>query len=147
MNALPDDVYESTEPRVTAITCPECAGSLRVQREGRGTLRFTCRVGHAISVDELLTGKEEKIEADLWACVRGLEELVALLEDLEAYARKHGRGQIGGPHDGRVAQARDHVARLRAIVEEKRPVDLAAADLAIGAGPLGTAPKLPGGTD
>jgi hypothetical protein len=95
--------------------------------EGRGTLRFVCRVGHSLSVEELLLAKEEKIEDDMWANVRGLEELVALLHDLEAYARRHGgraRSQIGGPHDDRVAQARDHVGRLRDILAEKRPVDL-----------------------
>src|SRR5947207_13572147 len=96
MNALPSDLDAALEPRFTGISCPECAGCLMVEREGRGNLRFICRVGHTQSVDELLTGKEEKIEADLWASVRGLEELVALLVDLEAYALRNGRAQVGG---------------------------------------------------
>ena len=76
-----------------------CAGVLAVQREGRGTLAFLCRVGHSLSVDELLLAKEEKIEDDMWANVRGLEELLALLSDLEAYAVRNGgraRSQFGG---------------------------------------------------
>ena len=44
-----------------------------VQREGKGNLRFSCRVGHTRSVDEVLAGKEEKIEGDLWVTVRGME--------------------------------------------------------------------------
>ncbi len=127
MYALPPDVFEAFEPRVTGITCPECAGVLEVQREGHGNLRFICRVGHTQAVDELLAGKEDKIENDLWAGVRALEELVALLGDLETYASRHGRVQTGGPHDRRIAQASDHVRRLRAILDEKRPVDLAVA--------------------
>jgi two-component system chemotaxis response regulator CheB len=126
MYALPPDVHQATEPRVTGVTCPDCAGVLRVQREGHATLRFICRVEHTMSVDELLAGKEEKIENDMWAVVRTLEELAVLLEDLEAYARQHGRTQIGGPHDDRLAQARDHVGRLRALLAETRPVDLTA---------------------
>ncbi len=141
--ALPPDVSEAIEPRVTGITCPECSGVLGVVREGRGTLRFICRVGHAVSVDELLAGKEDKIETDMWASVRALEELIALLRDLEAYARRHGRGQTAGPHHDRIAQARDHAQRLRGILEEKRPVDLASS------GDAGTAvdraPRVPKG--
>jgi hypothetical protein len=91
MYALPPNLSNGDGPRVTGITCPECAGSLEVVREGHGALRFICRVGHAVSVDELLAGKEEKIENDLWAAIRALEELATLLEDLEAYAMRHGR--------------------------------------------------------
>ena len=91
MYALPPEILESAATRVTGVTCPECAGSLEVVREGRGSLRFMCRVKHTFSVEALLTGKEEKIEDDLWATVRALEELVALLDDLERYAQRHGR--------------------------------------------------------
>jgi hypothetical protein len=91
-----------------------------------------------MSVDELLAGKEEKIETDMWATIRAMEELVALLGDLESHARRHGRTQIGGPHDERIAQARDHIRRMRQIVEEKRPVDLTiAGDVAGGNGRSG----------
>ena len=131
MDALPPAVFDGSGPYISGISCPECSGVLQVQREGHGNLRFLCRVGHTMSVDELLGAKEDKIESDVWAAVRGLEELIALLEDLEAYARRHGRTQIGGPHGARIAQAGDHAQRIRAILEEKHPVDLAgASDLA-----------------
>ena len=134
MHALPPAVFDGAERHVSGISCPECAGVLQVQREGHGNLRFICRVGHTLSVDELLASKEDKIESDMWATARGLEELIVLLEDLEAYARLHGRTQIGGPHGERISQAHDHVRRLREILEEKRPVDLA------GAGDLASPP-------
>ena len=127
MYALPPDVEHAAEPQGTGVSCPVCAGVLAVQREGRGTLRFVCRVGHSLSVEDLLLAKEEKIEDDMWANVRGLEELVALLDDLEAYAQRMGgpaRSQIGGPHHDRIAQAREHASRLRDILMEKQPVDL-----------------------
>ena len=124
MYALPPDMVEGAETRVTGVTCPECAGSLEVTREGRGSLRFRCRVRHTFSIEALLTGKEEKIEVDLWAAVRSLEELVALLDDLDRYAQRYGREEIGGPHEVRVARARVHIDRLRRILEENRPVDL-----------------------
>ena len=124
MYALPPDVFERDGLHVTGITCPECFGVLQVEREGHGNLRFVCRVEHTMSVDELLTGKEEKIETDMWATVRAMEELVALLQDLETYAQRFGRTQIGGPHHERIAQARDHIRRIRSVLQEKRPVDL-----------------------
>jgi two-component system, chemotaxis family, protein-glutamate methylesterase/glutaminase len=125
MYALPPSVFEGHERHVTGISCPECAGVLEVQREGHGNLRFVCRVGHALSVDELLGAKEDKIENDMWATVRAHEELVVLLEDLEVYARRYGRTQIGGPHGDRISQARELAERIRAILDETRPVDLA----------------------
>ena len=126
MYALPPDLPADGR-HVTGITCPECSGSLEVVREGRGNLRFICRIGHTQSVDELIVGKEDKIENDMWAAVRALEELVRLLQDLEAYAGRHGRAQVGGPHNERIAQAAEHAGRIRMILEDKRPVDLTGA--------------------
>ncbi|HYE90997.1 MAG TPA: hypothetical protein VEA38_08265 [Terriglobales bacterium] len=126
MYALPPDVLQlpqSEATRVTGVTCPDCAGSLEVRREGR-SLRFLCRVKHTFSIEALLTGKEEKIENDLWAVTRALEELVALLDDLERYAGRHGRDDVGGPHGARVERARAHIGELRRILRENEPVDL-----------------------
>ena len=127
MHALPPDIATTSEPSLTGVTCPDCAGVIEVQREGHGSLRFICRVEHTMSVDELLAGKEERIEADLWASVRELEELGGLLADLDAYSRSHGRHQTGGSHDERIAQTREHVQRLRQLIEETRPVELTCA--------------------
>ena len=101
MHALPPDGENAPETSVTGVTCPECAGSLEVRHEGRNSLRFLCRVRHTFSIEELLAGKEEKIESDLWAVVRSLAEFVALLTDLEVHAR-----------------------RVRAVLEENHPVVL-----------------------
>jgi hypothetical protein len=122
MNALPNDVLDSRGLQWTGISCPECAGVLNVQREGNRNLRFVCRVGHALSVDELLTAKEEKVEMDLWATIRGLEELIALLKDLQTLAPRLGVEQAGDVRGERAAQAVDHVRRLREIAQEKRPI-------------------------
>ena len=81
-----------------------------------------------MSVDELLATKEEKVENDMWAGVRALEELAVLLSDLDAYARRHGREQIGGPHGRRIAQARNHADQIRAILSDKQPVELQGPD-------------------
>jgi two-component system chemotaxis response regulator CheB len=125
MYGLPPDLDGSSELRASGITCPECAGCLAVRRERGGALFFACRVGHTLSVDDLLTGKEEKIECDLWAIVRGLEELVALLEDLDAYGARHRHATVVDSPQDRIAQARDHARRIREIIGEKQPIDLA----------------------
>jgi two-component system chemotaxis response regulator CheB len=129
MDALPAAVSETAETLITGITCPDCEGALEVRRERKGSLRFLCRVKHTFSVEELLTGKEEMIEAKLWESVRAIEELVALLHDLDVYAQRWGRAEIGGPHDERIARARHHAGRLRAILDDNRPVELTLPDV------------------
>ena len=124
MYALPPDAGDDGRTVITGISCPDCAGVLEVAREGRGTFQFVCRVKHTFSVEDLLTGKEEKIESDLWAAIRVFEELIALLEDLDRHAARRGEPEIVGSHAGRIGRAREHAQRLRDVVEENRPVDL-----------------------
>lgn len=58
----------------TEFTCPDCGGTL-FHDDGRpGALHFQCRVGHAYSPESLMVGKEEALEAALWAAVVALEE-------------------------------------------------------------------------
>lgn len=70
--------------RHTAVTCPDCAGALTVQTEGdTGYLLFRCRTGHAFSLTSLLACKEEVLEVRLWTSLTALDELAALLRDLD----------------------------------------------------------------
>jgi hypothetical protein len=126
MDAIPPDIASEHGLRPSGITCPDCGGVLQVTAEGRDSaLRFVCRVGHVYAVPELLAAEEQKLEFLLWQTVTAFEEMVSLLRDLERHAARHGRHDIGGPHDGRLRLAETHTARLRSMVEENRPVVLA----------------------
>lgn len=54
------------------FTCPECGGTLWI--EGEHPLRLRCRVGHSYSTESFAVGKQDAIEAALWAAIVALEE-------------------------------------------------------------------------
>jgi hypothetical protein len=107
---------------------------LSVRREGtREDLVFECRVGHTYSTDELLLGKEERLDERLWIAYTALEELVALLDDLD---QRETSVEARRRYADRRERARAHAARLRPIIEENRPVALSEDDSPpIGCGP------------
>jgi two-component system chemotaxis response regulator CheB len=54
-------------------------------------LDFRCRVGHRFSVESLVAGESEQVEAALWTAVRVLEEKAALLRQLATRAKERGQ--------------------------------------------------------
>jgi two-component system chemotaxis response regulator CheB len=75
----PEAAVEPADPdpaggtALTAMTCPECGGTLWLQ-DDYGAHRFRCRVGHAFSFNGLLLGKHTVLERALYAAVVALEE-------------------------------------------------------------------------
>jgi two-component system chemotaxis response regulator CheB len=65
----------------SGFTCPECHGGLWEVEDGE-TLQYRCRVGHAYSVETLLSAQNEGVEVALWAALRALEENAALARRL-----------------------------------------------------------------
>ncbi len=65
---------------LSPLTCTECGGTLFVASES--PLRFRCRVGHAFSPESLLVGKQDAVEAALWAAIVALEERADLTRRL-----------------------------------------------------------------
>lgn len=125
MHALPPRIPGS-DVSVTGVSCPDCSGVLGVRAEGRdGFLVFVCRIEHTYDVAELLAAKEEQIEERLWSTVVGLEELAKVLDELAARGGAHGESSgARRAYEARAGSARRHVAALRAIVNDSRPVDL-----------------------
>lgn len=79
-----DDMSE-----LSPFTCPECGGTLWLDEFSAE--RFRCRVGHTFSPRSLLVGKDEALEAALWAAIVALEERADLsrriLKRLEGISR------------------------------------------------------------
>ncbi len=82
--ALPEAVDGA--PRVAALACPDCGGTLTVREMGGG-LHFVCRIGHSYGLSEVLGAKEERLEDRLWTAVTAVDELAALLTDLQSRTR------------------------------------------------------------
>jgi two-component system chemotaxis response regulator CheB len=107
-------------PILISLTCPDCPGALAVRTEGlEGYLHFECRIGHAYSLRDLLAAKEERIEERLWAAVVALEELAAVLGELESR-----RGTPDSPYAARSRGALAHARALRAVIDQDAPIDL-----------------------
>ena len=83
----PDDYPEG---EVTPFTCPECGGSLW-NVDDYGMEKYRCRVGHAFSTDSLLAGKQNALEAALWAAIVALEEKADLCRRISKRLEEAGR--------------------------------------------------------
>ncbi|HET8540897.1 MAG TPA: chemotaxis protein CheB [Anaeromyxobacter sp.] len=59
------------------LVCPACHGVLTETDVGEFR-HFRCHVGHAFSLESLLSEQSEDVERALWAAVRSLEESAAL---------------------------------------------------------------------
>src|SRR5262249_51631154 len=80
---------QEKDERPTAQTCPECGGAMR--EEDVGTLtRFRCHIGHAMTAEVLAATQLTKLENDISAIQRGLNERAALCREISAKHRKHG---------------------------------------------------------
>lgn len=73
----------------THYTCPECSGSLVEISEG-SIKRYRCHTGHAFSQEALLAGAAKSVEDSMWHTIRGLEEVIMLLEESAKQFREAG---------------------------------------------------------
>lgn len=112
-----DDGGRSQADDITPFTCPECGGTLWMRTE-LGAERLRCRVGHSFSLQSLLIGKQDALEAALWAAIVALEErrdvtrrILSRVEDAGATRRaEHYRRQAD--------ETSKMVEMLRATIEE-----------------------------
>src|SRR5437867_1901127 len=122
MFALPPDLRSGTGDQVSGVTCPTCHGSLRVRAEGNGHLHFTCRVGHAFSLQEALEAHEDFFEDTVWAAIRAAEELEQLLADVIDYRRRGADVGPDGTYEERRRRAHADAAGLRRVLDRDQPI-------------------------
>src|SRR5262249_41417486 len=71
------------ERGLVPISCPDCFGVLRFEREGpRGHLLYRCQVDHRYTVGSLLHAKEAQLERGLWSAALLLKQMAYAYEDL-----------------------------------------------------------------
>jgi len=129
MDAVPRDLSPDRD-RLTGLVCPDCEGVLQVKVVGpREHLQFTCRIGHAYALGELIGAKETDLEHRAWAAVYAAEEMDALLRDLIAANRVD--ADTARRFADRKKAARELRDALRAAIDSDRPVRLPADDSGI----------------
>jgi hypothetical protein len=73
----------SRESGLVPLSCPDCFGVLRFEREGaRGHLLYRCQVDHRYTTGSLLEAKEAQLERTLWSAALLLKQLSYAYEDL-----------------------------------------------------------------
>lgn len=132
MKGLPDPLPVDGQEAFTGLVCPDCSGNLVVERDA-GYVSFRCRVGHTYSVVELLAAKESRLEDRMWSVVFGFEEMAALLESLDGHGLTGPVGRDAGRE--RAARAREQGARLRAMMQNDRPLLVSSHAVGRAAGP------------
>jgi len=87
---MPDQFVEQLEGhekgKPAELVCPICQGVLTEAQPGVFE-HFRCHVGHAFSLESLVSEPGEEMERALWAAVRALEEGAALSRRLMTSAR------------------------------------------------------------
>jgi two-component system chemotaxis response regulator CheB len=75
---------EGDEPgQAVELACPLCSGVMTEAQRG-AYHHFRCHVGHAFSLDNLVSEQREAVERALWAAMRALEKNAALNRRLSA---------------------------------------------------------------
>lgn len=111
-----DAVEDESRPgSPSPYACPECGGVLWELSDGT-MLRYRCRVGHAYTADSLLADQSDRLEAALWAALRGLEEKASLSDRLRARAEERAQSAVAARFAEEAATAREHATVVRRML-------------------------------
>lgn len=108
-----------TDGHVTGITCPDCHGSIWLQRDESGAVAFTCRVGHSYSPESFFELQAENVENALWAGVRSLEEQASLSALMASRAKKIADDEASDRYERRRRLADGNAEILRKLLVER----------------------------
>jgi two-component system chemotaxis response regulator CheB len=107
---------------MTGLSCPDCHGVLQVAFESDTyPLLLVCRIGHTFSAAELIMAKEDTLEHVLWSGITALEELTALLAELD---EKHDPATSSAAYRARIDLLSGQRESLLRLLEENRPTSL-----------------------
>jgi two-component system, chemotaxis family, protein-glutamate methylesterase/glutaminase len=103
--------------RRVPFTCPECGGAMWELDDGGGP-RFRCHVGHAYSMQTFASEQSTRVEAALWAALRGLEEKERLARRLAEQAARRGNESSAAFHGDAALASANHANVLRGMLKE-----------------------------
>ena len=103
----------------TGITCPECHGSIWLQKGDAGEVALTCRVGHSYSPESFFEVQAENVENALWAGVRSLEEQATLAGSMASRAAKFNDPEASQRYEKRRDIANENAEILRKLIVDR----------------------------
>jgi two-component system chemotaxis response regulator CheB len=101
----------------SGYTCPECHGALWERQHGE-LVRFRCRVGHAYSVETLLSEQATSMEAALWTALQALEERASLSRGMAERMERRGHPRLAARYHGEEAETRARAELIRRVLLE-----------------------------
>jgi two-component system chemotaxis response regulator CheB len=114
---IDDPPEDQPDTEVTPFTCPDCGGSLWTV-DVYGVERYRCRVGHSFSRDGLLAGKQDALEAALWAAIVALEEKADLCRRVSKRLGAAGRRSQAERYRRDIEATEEQLGFLIRMVEE-----------------------------
>lgn len=99
----------------SGYTCPECHGSLWEIQEGE-LVRYRCRVGHAYSVETLLSEQGTAMEAALWTALQALEERASLSRGMAERMERRGHPRLAERYRAEEAETRERAELVRRVL-------------------------------
>ena len=114
---------EVNEPNESAsgFICPDCGGPL-FENDNPDYPHFHCRIGHAYSLNALLAGQDDALEAALWAAVRALQENADLKQRTAAMLERNGKSSNAARirEDAKAQEDQAKLLRARIVEVQKR---------------------------
>ena len=109
--------FRIRESQLVPLSCPDCFGVLRFEREGpRGHFVYCCQVDHRYSPTSLLYAKEAQLERTLWSAALLLKQMGYAYQDLlEEMNRTKGAERTGVRR--RINEVRKQCLAIRAMIE------------------------------
>jgi len=106
----------SREQGLVPISCPDCFGVLRFEREGpKAHLLYRCQVDHRYTTGSLVHSKEAQVERTLWSAVLLLTQLIYAYEDRLEEIDKAGRKRAEVRR--RIDEVKKQCLAVRAMIE------------------------------
>ena len=109
---------------LTPFSCPECHGVLS-RLQSNNIIRYRCHTGHAYSVDALMTSITEKIEDSLYSAIRGMDEIIMLLNHIGDHLAEINQPKLAALYfkKAKEAQGRSELVRKAVLYHEQLSKD------------------------
>jgi two-component system chemotaxis response regulator CheB len=101
---------------LSPYTCPECHGVLSRLRNDK-IIRYRCHTGHAYSTDTLMAALSEKIEDSLYDVIRGIDEIVILMNHVGDHYAELNNPKLAAVYFQKAKEAEERAQLVRSALK------------------------------